>query len=520
MKRILLVFACFTICGCTHDHEDNGKKQKKANVIIQKKKSKPAPIMAPPVVDKNVKVESEKVQSKVEAVDAAAKSAPKPAIQPDVPADDPPVISMVDETSAFLASSVEEDSPVSDTPIGDYDLIARQLAGLDAEANTAYGMFIETRWKNLNNDSLGAIKNWSQKNIIPHLGDFRTVFYPFGGPDISCPFKFFPSARTYILVGLEPIGSFNEVSKNIKKTETLACLKKAFSSYLQIGFFITSEMSKDLSSSSLNGSLPLILPQLARLGFYVSNIEDLSISPEGKEVSRTQGMTDCVRITCKKDGDSAPRFVYYVRINLADDNRRLPAFVNFMKRRTFVTFLKSASYALHSRTLSKFKAFLLANSQAILQDDTGVPFKDFGEKWQKYVFGHYEAPMVQVFKNYKQPAMVDFYKANSVVSIPFKIGYGFNRCQPNLLLAVVAPRAIAASPPSEGDASDISKAEVVAPQALPDAQVSDMPTAKTEEASSAAQVSDVPAVKSEETPTNMQVEDIQAHDLMKKIGLI
>ncbi|GHU18171.1 hypothetical protein FACS189472_06100 [Alphaproteobacteria bacterium] len=426
MKRILLIFACVTICGCTKDYVTN-KEDSQKNVSTVANHEEPVAIVAPP----------EEVQPEVKTVNSNAHSVPEPAIQPDVPADNPPVISMVDGADDFVASSAEEDSPVSGTPISVYDQVARQLAGLDAESNSKHGKFIETRWKNLNKDSLGAIKGWSKKNILPLIGDFRTVFYPFGGPDISCSFKFFPSARTYILVGLEPIGSFGEVSKNIQKTETLKSLEKAFSSYLQIGFFITSEMSKDLSSSFLNGTLYLILPQLARLGFYVSNVEELSISPEGTEVPRSRGMTDCVKITCKKDGDSAPRFVYYVRINLANDNRHQPAFVNFMKRRSFITFLKSASYTLHSHTLSKFKAFLLANSLAILQDDTGVPFKDLlDEKWQKHPFGHYEAPVVKVFKNYKQPAMVEFYKANSVVSIPFKIGYGFNRCKPNLLLAV------------------------------------------------------------------------------------
>ncbi|MDR2682096.1 MAG: hypothetical protein LBB29_03575, partial [Holosporaceae bacterium] len=331
----------------------------------------------------------------------------------------------------------EEDPPTSDDyALSAYDVIARKLAGLGSDVDAEYAKFVRTKWKKLNENSLGLIRSWSRKHIVPLLNDCQTVFYPLGGPDMSCPFKFFPDAQTYILVGLEPIGNFQDISTNIQNPAIFKAMKEAFSWFLQNGFFLTSEMSKTLSSKSLNGTLYLILPQLTRLGFYVSNIEDLSITANGQEISRSKGSVDCVKITCRKDSDEAPRFIYYVRANLAEENPKLNNLLNFMKNRSFVTFLKSASYVFYCRTFTKFKTFLLANSKAILQDDTGIPFDSFGLKWQKHPFGIYTGPLIKVFKNYKQPTMADFYKNSDTVKIPFKIGYGFLLAKPSLLLAV------------------------------------------------------------------------------------
>jgi hypothetical protein len=331
----------------------------------------------------------------------------------------------------------EEDPPISDDGLPSiYDAVALKLAGLGNDVDEGYASFICTKWKKLSENSLGFIRSWSRKYILPLIDEYQTVFYPFGGPDVSCPFKFFPDAHTYILVGLEPIGNFRDISKNIRNPEIHGAMKRAFSWFLQRGFFITSEMNKTLSSKFLNGTLYLILPQLARLGFYISNIEDLSIASDGREVSRSTGTIDCVKITCQKSTDEAPRFIYYVRANLAEQNPKLDNLINFMKNRTFVTFLKSASYVLYCPTLAKFKKFLLTNSQAVLQDDTGIPFNSFDKNWQKYAFGIYKGPLIDPFKNYKQPSMIDFYKNSDTVKIPFKMGYGFYLAQPSLLLAV------------------------------------------------------------------------------------
>jgi hypothetical protein len=316
-----------------------------------------------------------------------------------------------------------------------YNAVAKKLSGV-ATDNPEYSTFIKTKWEKLCNDSLGAIEEWSRKNVIPNIGDFHTVFYPFGGPDIASPLKFFPNANTYILVGLEPIEHFAEIDRNADRPEMQESLKNAFSWYLQKGFFVTSEMSRKLSSKFLHGTMCLILPQLALLEFSIDNVEDISIDANGNELPRANGMLNGAKITCSKESDKSQKIIYYIRANLSNSNARLANLTSFMDRRTFITFIKSASYALHDHTLSKFKHFLLRHSKAIFQDDTGIPFGDFNNEWEKYAFGIYTEPVLRIFKNYKQQSMLNFFKTKSIVNIPFKIGYGFNQGRPNLLLTV------------------------------------------------------------------------------------
>jgi hypothetical protein len=73
----------------------------------------------------------------------------------------------------------------------------------------------------------------------------------------------------------------------------------------------------------------------------------------------------------------------------------------------------------------------------LLQDDTGIPFRDFDQhSWDRYTFGTYTEPTLPMFRGYRQQNMANFFKGNEKVDIPFKIGYGFHQKRPNLLLAI------------------------------------------------------------------------------------
>ncbi len=345
--------------------------------------------------------------------------------------------------AADINLEVDEDFVNIETPVNEFDCAALQMAGLYAPENFRkkklfhdYAKFINKEWNRLESESLSLIEDWSRENITSHTGEPEYIFYPFGGPDIAYAFRFFPKAKDYVLVGLEPIGCFPAIKKNLEKLDIIDPLKTALTSYLRSGFFITSEMSTQLSHKGLRGTLYMLMLQLSKLGFEIHNIEDLSIDKNGQEVARDKNMADCVKISCVKKGETTMRHVYYIRLDLGNESSCLENLFNFVRKSSFTTFIKSASYALHDRSLSKFKKFILDNTTAILQDDTGVPFTDFGKNWKKYAFGTYTEPTLPIFKGYRQSSLVDFFKSNSPVSIPFKIGYGYNQGRPNLLMAV------------------------------------------------------------------------------------
>jgi hypothetical protein len=325
-------------------------------------------------------------------------------------------------------------------PANDYDEVAKRLAGLfiepDDKKQLNYAKSVNVQWKKLNTASLSHISAWSATHLSPLLPPTTTLYYPFGGPDIAYALAFFPRMNNYILVGLEPIGTFDNIKKTIANPSTLPALEHAFSSYWKKGYFITSEMMTQLSNRDVRGALYLILIGLARNGCVINLVEDLSIDSSGQVVARQDKMLPCVRIIFTYSGENFSRNVYYVRADLTNLNKKLCHLMAFVKRAPFVTLIKSASYVLHDQCSSQMRAFLLKNSSAILQDDTGIPFRYLSPTHQIYPFGTYKKPALNVFRHFLQKDLQNFFSNRSVVTIPFKIGYGFNQEDRNLILAL------------------------------------------------------------------------------------
>jgi hypothetical protein len=329
------------------------------------------------------------------------------------------------------------------------DSIAKRLAGFrtpdDVEVEQCrlkYEKFIAEQWNTLEQDSLSLIEPWALEYISPFLQKGDTLFYPFGGPDIAYPLRFFPSVHEYVLVGLEPIGNLDAIARSLKNEASFVALEKAIYNYLGKGFFITSEMLSQFSNKNyVNGVLCLILLELAKLEFDIDDIEEISINSNGRENARGKGILSCVKITFSKKGDtSPPKTIYYLKANLHNSSvGHINALKKFMDQRQFVTLVKSASYAMHDSSFSKIRNLILNDSKLLLQDDSGIPFCYFGDKWEKFIFGEYTVPTLKTFRKNKQNDLADYYASNEKLKIPFKIGYGFNQERPNLLL-VVSPQ--------------------------------------------------------------------------------
>jgi hypothetical protein len=315
-------------------------------------------------------------------------------------------------------------------PQNDYDEVAKRLAGLFVDSNSTeqinYAKAINNGWEIRLCDNLFKIREWIARHIIPSLKKTKatTLFYPFGGPDIAYALAFFPHMDNYILIGLEPIGTFSDIKKNITNVETLSALERASSSYFKKGYFITSEMTTQLSNKSVRGVLYPILVGLARNGCSIKFIEESSIDSEGHITPRQKNMMDCVKIIFTTPGDVTQRNVYYVRTDLANSNRKLSNLTNFVKSLSFVTLVKSASYVLHDKSASQIRNFLLNFSIAVLQDDTGIPIDYFGSVWSLKLFGSYNGPALPIFKHYKQDNLCKLFSSSEVTAVPCKIGYG------------------------------------------------------------------------------------------------
>lgn len=89
----------------------------------------------------------------------------------------------------------------------------------------------------------------------------------------------------------------------------------------------------------------------------------------------------------------------------------------------------------HKDMFSLIRNATLASSNAVLQDDSGIPYRYFpSTDWRVHLFGGYSRPYGS-FKWMQQPDLQKAYAAEAK-PLAFRIGYGFSKVPSNLLLAV------------------------------------------------------------------------------------
>ena len=328
-----------------------------------------------------------------------------------------------DDTARFLAGL-----PVRGTAL---EALARQTAW--AEHATEF----DKAWKELDARQLAKIRAWGPEFLGAAFTAKEPVFYFFSGPDILYAQTFFPNAATYVLCGLEPVGAVPEVEHlpPAALAAGLANLRKSMNSALSFSFFITKEMKVDLRSSQLSGTLPILYVFLARAGSRIDQVQLLGLTPNGG-TSPLRAETPGVKINFTSAGGAA-QTLYYFTTDLANDGiRREPGFIRFCEGlgagRSLV---KAASYLLHMEEFSKAREFLLAHSTTLVEDDSGIPLRDFeAGKWSLRYFGAYPGP-IELFKQHYQPEMADAYKVAHAPELPFGFGYRWHPRESSLIIA-------------------------------------------------------------------------------------
>lgn len=328
-----------------------------------------------------------------------------------------------DETARFLAGL-----PVRDAVL---EPLTRQRAW--AEHAAAFSI----AWKELEARQLSKIRSWGQDALGEAFAAKDPVFCPFSGPDILYALTFFPAASTYVLAGLEPVGAMPDVEHLPTTTlaSGLANLRKSLNSVLGVPFFITREAKVDLRQKQLSGTLPILCVFLARAGCHIEKVELIGLNQfGGKVIGRSP--TPGVRIVFTRAGGAA-QTLYCFTTDLSNDGiTSNPGFIKFCEALgTGRTFVKTASYLMHTSEFSKVRDFLLTHSTTIAQDDSGIPIRDFdAAKWNLRYFGAYSGP-IETFKQYAQPDLAAASAVTTVPALPFGFGYRWHAAESSLILA-------------------------------------------------------------------------------------
>jgi hypothetical protein len=328
---------------------------------------------------------------------------------------------------------------------------ARILAGLPVDegepwtsmqarpAWVAHAKVLGNLWMQNEKARLSKVRAWADVQLPQARAGASSVFYPFGGPDALYSTTFFPDARTYVLVGLEPVGTTSGLAnlspealdKGLKEMETY------ITPILQISFFRTNDMEEELAKE---GTIPILMTFLAGTGHRILEVQPVALVAGGSavEVEGPGRAARAVRIDFVREGAIQPQSLYYISQDLSDAAlKKAPEFLDFLdKMDRPATFLKAATYLMFRDHFSKVRNFVLTRTSAVLEDDSGIPFRSFDRtRWDIRLYGTYAGP-IRLFKDFDQKDLLDAYAApGAALPLEFGIGYQHRAGESNLLLA-------------------------------------------------------------------------------------
>ncbi len=366
--------------------------------------------------------------------------------------------------ASFLAALVVTmSSNARSEPGASLDDTARFIAGMQPSAGSPlvaatndgywkqYAKSFDEAWDGLEKRQLSKIRTLVSR-------DFKNpqpvLFYLFSGPDFLYADSFFPSATTYVMAGLEPPGQIPDLRKYSRGeiASSLRDLRSSLSSVLSYSFFQTKFMRVDFSRTKLNGTVPVLMTFLARTGKTIYDIElfdlqsDGTLHPVDEKIANATGHV--AKITFGDASVGKKRTLYYFSTDLSDSGIKTSGFLTFCDTLGHGdSFIKSASYLMHSDNFSTVRDFLLTHSVSLLEDDSGIPVRFFAQGWQLHPYGRYVGP-ISLFGGQYQAKLNEVFTKNHPTPIDFSLGYQWRPTESNILLAVKDETAVAFAAPA------------------------------------------------------------------------
>jgi hypothetical protein len=285
---------------------------------------------------------------------------------------------------------------------------------------------LQEQWAFCRRIRYAVMQQWGREHLALNPASRGVLRYLFGGPDFLNAYAFFPDTRVMVLGGLEPVGDLPppEALDPTALGAALKSLDEALHTSLFCGYFITSEMKPQLAKSSFQGVIPVLFTELALTGNIIESTQ--MIRPFG---------SPGVQIIYRRPGGPT-QTLYYFKADLSN-GKECRNFLSWLgDLGPGSSYLKAASYLLPLDAFSETRNFLLNTSQLILQDDSGIPYRDFktGE-WRIQLFGVYTDPLA-IFQRRREPELQVAYGTIYFKGmLPFGAGYHVNANDANLLLA-------------------------------------------------------------------------------------
>jgi hypothetical protein len=340
----------------------------------------------------------------------------------------------------------------------DADDVARFIAGLPGtpgspfaalettEAWKEHRRLLDEAWHKTEGSLISGLQQFQQQELIASIAPSTPVFYPFGGPDALTPILCFPQSPAYVMVALEPAGTLPTLSQIEKKgvPKYLAEMRATVDSELSRSFFVTRQMDREFRGQVTDGLLLPILHLLVRRHNTILGFRYVRLDEQGQLIDRatdykapTRYGNKGVEIEFKTDSESATHKLYYFSVNLSDERltENKPFLTYLTGLKGSATLLKATSYMTHKKEFSLIRDQILANSSAVLQDDSGIPYRYFQTAaWKVQLYGDYQRPYGS-FRWLEQPDLRQAYNSAGTKPLSVRVGYGYAKIASNLLLA-------------------------------------------------------------------------------------
>jgi hypothetical protein len=323
---------------------------------------------------------------------------------------------------------------------------ARFLAGLpsvngetkwrESSAWKTHESAMSREWAAYGKSTLKPMTTWSGSEIVPSAGRGSLVRYMFSGPDILHALCMFPESDGFLMCGLEPVGVAPDLKRlsNYSASVALGQVRKSLEEIIHYSFFKTKDMKVDLRKSAFPGTTPLISLFLAASDQTIDGVEFLNLKADGTLEEAIEGSAMAVRVRFGSN-HNRERWLIYFQTNVADDGIEPSGFLTFLESQPKgAAYMKAASFLMHYSYFSKVRNHLLTHSKVLVQDDSGIPYRHYGDGWDVNCYGAYKGP-IPLFKEFYQKDLSRAF-LRGAEDLPFGTGYRWRKNDSNLMVAV------------------------------------------------------------------------------------
>ena len=312
----------------------------------------------------------------------------------------------------------------------------------------AFAKSVNVQWTSFDSSVLVPMKQWAGQDLRESRLITKTLFCPFGGPDLVTSVAFYPEAMKTVLMGLEPVGNLPDFDGNTPEWagQFFKDSELILSDFLKSGYFVIEHMNEAFTKGRVDGALPLMGFFLKRTGNSIVGVRRLAVNGKGGWVETPYASLKkfpkrpCgVRVDYVRTGDKAIRSVYYFSCDPGDATfkKNSPVCRLFDGFEAVTTLIRSASYRLHYDDFPNLRNMIMTKSLYVLEDDTCIPYGYFKRAgWEIQLYGAYAKPAEGLSAVVEQKDLKAAYDdpAGNVRKLPFHFGYGGESKIDSLLL--------------------------------------------------------------------------------------